>query len=513
MELAELGEQVFAVERILKKRYRRGKIEFLVKWKDWSDRYNSWEPKDNILDQRLIFEFNSRYHGEFGEPRKGRKPRKRRFSQDTCKTNDAVSPHDDGGQTRGGVSGDRTIHDAPLYRRSSDQSVGVLALVNGEDSLVGGDEETCVGENRENGGVYQTATKHVYGVGRNGGSLVEHGHSGVNETGAVTAATTGQHRVPETEMADADGTVSQKSPLDIASKVQTSMTSSFRDDRRSPEGSWRSPMLRQRNSQSGDVQQTTLATEKQRSTRYEPVSPKSDQENISIDPVNDTIQEQSAASAPKSYRTLTPLHLWQPKKECSLAVIDSVAITDVTAQNFTVTIRESNTDVGFFRFRNDVVKVVEQGGSTFQDDRKTTRDDGEVLIDVSGKQTGKAENAKDEGKAENAKGCEKTEISLGTEEDERPTKEAQPTTENGDEEPAELSPSKFDQDTDRSKGSKLTEEVDSCENCGIEQAKDQNANELFTVEKDVKMEVTEELGRENCSKEEVCKIVEVDAGY
>merc|ERR1712156_818649 len=53
----ELGEQVFAVEAITKKRLKKGKTEYLVKWKGYSPRYSTWEPEENILDPRLIQQF------------------------------------------------------------------------------------------------------------------------------------------------------------------------------------------------------------------------------------------------------------------------------------------------------------------------------------------------------------------------------------------------------------------------------------------------------------------------
>ncbi|XP_077980373.1 uncharacterized protein LOC144435651 [Glandiceps talaboti] len=54
MELTEVGERVFAAECIQKKRIRKGRVEYLVKWKGWSNKYNTWEPEDNILDDRLL---------------------------------------------------------------------------------------------------------------------------------------------------------------------------------------------------------------------------------------------------------------------------------------------------------------------------------------------------------------------------------------------------------------------------------------------------------------------------
>uniref|UniRef100_A0A674MLA9 Chromo domain-containing protein n=1 Tax=Takifugu rubripes TaxID=31033 RepID=A0A674MLA9_TAKRU len=53
-ELSAVGEQVFDAECILNKRLRKGKLEFLVKWRGWSAKHNSWEPQENILDPRLL---------------------------------------------------------------------------------------------------------------------------------------------------------------------------------------------------------------------------------------------------------------------------------------------------------------------------------------------------------------------------------------------------------------------------------------------------------------------------
>uniref|UniRef100_A0A8C7H286 Chromobox homolog 8b n=3 Tax=Oncorhynchus TaxID=8016 RepID=A0A8C7H286_ONCKI len=54
MELSAVGERVFAAESIIKRRIRRGRMEYLVKWKGWSPKFSTWEPEENILDSRAM---------------------------------------------------------------------------------------------------------------------------------------------------------------------------------------------------------------------------------------------------------------------------------------------------------------------------------------------------------------------------------------------------------------------------------------------------------------------------
>lgn len=79
MDLSTYGEQVFAAEEIKQKRIRDGKVEFLVKWKGWSNKHNTWEPEGNILDTRLLGNFEAKVQREaMGFARVGRKPKRGR---------------------------------------------------------------------------------------------------------------------------------------------------------------------------------------------------------------------------------------------------------------------------------------------------------------------------------------------------------------------------------------------------------------------------------------------------
>ncbi|KAM4721351.1 chromobox protein homolog 7 [Rhinophrynus dorsalis] len=78
MELSAIGEQVFAVESIRKKRIRKGKVEYLVKWKGWPPKYSTWEPEEHILDPRLVLAYEEKEEKEraSGCRKRGPKPKR-----------------------------------------------------------------------------------------------------------------------------------------------------------------------------------------------------------------------------------------------------------------------------------------------------------------------------------------------------------------------------------------------------------------------------------------------------
>lgn len=77
MELSAVGDRVFAAEAILKRRTRKGRLEYLVKWKGWAMKHSTWEPEENILDDRLIigFEQKERERELHGPKKRGPKPK------------------------------------------------------------------------------------------------------------------------------------------------------------------------------------------------------------------------------------------------------------------------------------------------------------------------------------------------------------------------------------------------------------------------------------------------------
>jgi len=92
-------DQVFAAEQITKKRLRKGRTEYLVKWKGWAPKFNTWEPEENILDPRLIQQFERKLvlQQMAGHSKPGRKPKdKAKEAAEKAKTQKSEDSNSEG---------------------------------------------------------------------------------------------------------------------------------------------------------------------------------------------------------------------------------------------------------------------------------------------------------------------------------------------------------------------------------------------------------------------------------
>ncbi|XP_039634444.1 chromobox protein homolog 1-like [Perca fluviatilis] len=72
-------EEEYVVEKMLDRRVVNGRVEFLLKWKGFSDEDNTWEPQDN-LDLDLITEYMQK-HKEEEEEKKKKEDKRKVFSE------------------------------------------------------------------------------------------------------------------------------------------------------------------------------------------------------------------------------------------------------------------------------------------------------------------------------------------------------------------------------------------------------------------------------------------------
>merc|ERR1712042_151974 len=86
----EEEEEEYSVEKILDKRTKGGKVEYLIKWEGYPDSENTWEPQDNLDCPDIISAFEAK-RGKKDDPKK----RKKEAEAPSAKKKKAADDDDD----------------------------------------------------------------------------------------------------------------------------------------------------------------------------------------------------------------------------------------------------------------------------------------------------------------------------------------------------------------------------------------------------------------------------------
>lgn len=78
-----MSDEIFEVEEILDERTRRGKSEFLIKWKGYGPEDNTWEREENILCVDMIKEFREQRERKRANAVKSEKAKEEEFDSDS----------------------------------------------------------------------------------------------------------------------------------------------------------------------------------------------------------------------------------------------------------------------------------------------------------------------------------------------------------------------------------------------------------------------------------------------
>lgn len=374
MELSAVGERVFAAECILKKRKRKGRVEYLVKWKGWSTKYNTWEPEENILDHRLLEAFeqsHQREHQKKGSHQKKSAGQKERHlsGQSSDFSGGGLSPTSSTCEPVAGNSITSTADSSQPDGTSEDHKRNVEPVVSADEAKkrksTSEEVQTTTKSHKPNDVSEKTAEKKPSVTGHNAVSSTS---SHVHTTPSSASVGTGtQRNIAKSRTESANTSL----PSRKSGNAETQTIKSVKEPKVSlPNGSQASKpnesvtkaaFATHLHLQSKEKPQTlapqTASNTKHKSSVATSTNNFANNNNLNNnDALNQSHQKTISRSSP-------PPDFWKKQNK----LVDQIMITDVTANHMTITVRECKTFHGFFKDRERATEMKSIAVSTDSD--------------------------------------------------------------------------------------------------------------------------------------------------
>lgn len=336
----------------------QGKVEYRVKWKGWNQRYNTWEPEENILDRRLIDIFEQSLRGSGTPSKRGPKKKEKERDRDVESEDEDADTIDE--LEKSDIVEKEKKKEAKLSKNENKASSSSNSNLSTISSMIASTtsaittnnrtetnsvnlKETLIAEADTNSSSSEDqplSRKELIGTKRKAEVLKDSGKIG------VTIKTSSSDGPSLTKHHCLDTAAPVSAPLKTVSAPLSPETPASRPEQDIPLID-KQPSAQQYQKNDEDTSANNQKPSKDSSNSIN--NNNTIKNSQQIQQQNQQLQQQQQQQKiPPDSPKIAPPRLWLPK--CKLT--DQVFITDVTVNLETVTIRECKTERGFFRERD-----------------------------------------------------------------------------------------------------------------------------------------------------------------